>query len=81
MIMIDREKALSFPLANEEYDQEHANEYFIMGCETYKEWLENLPVIKVVRCRDCKYMDAVYPYCNAWENVTEEDGYCYKGEK
>ena len=35
----------------------------------------------LVRCRECKYMDAVYPYCNAWENVTEEDGYCYKGEK
>ena len=37
-------------------------------------------VTELVRCHDCKHMDAVYPYCNAWENVTEEDGYCYMGK-
>lgn len=44
---IDRKTALSFPFANEQYDHENANEDFILGCETYKEWLENLPVANV----------------------------------
>ena len=42
---IDRDKALSFPLANGKYDHEHANEHFIYGLETYKEWLEQLPTL------------------------------------
>ena len=39
---IDKNIALSFPFANGEYDYNHANEHFIYGCETYKEWLETL---------------------------------------
>ena len=41
---IKRDEALSFPWANGKYDHEHANEHFIYGLETYKEWLEQLPV-------------------------------------
>lgn len=44
---IDRIAALSFPFANGEYDHEHANEHFIYGCETYKEWVEGLPIADV----------------------------------
>lgn len=47
MKYIDREQALSFPFANERYDHDNANEHFINGCETYKEWLEQLPTIEV----------------------------------
>ncbi len=38
-------------------------------------------VSEVVRCRECHHMDLAYLYCHEWEAVTEEDGYCYKGEK
>jgi len=44
---IDKNIALSFPFANGEYDHDHANEHFIYGCETYKEWLETLPAADV----------------------------------
>lgn len=85
MRMIDREKALSFPLANGEYDHEHANEYFIIGCETYKEWLENLPVIEVVRCKDCRYHENEeigMVYCPAVVGGWVEDNwFCKGGEK
>ena len=40
-----------------------------------KEWTP------LVRCRECKHMDLVYHYCHEWDNVVEEDGYCYKGER
>ena len=40
---IDRDLALSFPLANGKYDKTNADEHFIGGCETYREWLESLP--------------------------------------
>ena len=45
---LDREQALSFPFANGQYDHEHADPHFILGCESYKEWLENLPRADVV---------------------------------
>ena len=41
-ILISRKTALSFPFANGKYDHEHANLDYILGCETYKEWLETL---------------------------------------
>ena len=44
MDYINRKDALSFPFANGKYDKENANEHFIFGCETYREWLEQLPV-------------------------------------
>lgn len=48
---IDRDLALSMPWANGEYDHEHANENFIFGLETYKEWLENLPTADVAEVK------------------------------
>lgn len=48
---IEREKALSFPLANEQYDHVHADPHFIAGCETYKEWLSIIPAADVVERR------------------------------
>ena len=44
---IKRDKALSFPFANGKYDHKNANEHFIFGCESYKEWLEDLPIADV----------------------------------
>ena len=43
---IDRNTALSFPYANRKYDHEHADGHFILGCESYREWLETLPIVK-----------------------------------
>ena len=48
---IDKQVALSFPFANGKYDKVHANEDFILGCESYKEWLENLPAVDAVPVR------------------------------
>lgn len=45
---IDRKMALSFPFANGQYDHENANEHFVFGCEAYKEWLQQLPVVEDV---------------------------------
>lgn len=48
MTLIDRERALSHPFANEQYDKKHADEHFIMGFEDYKEWLEDLPTVEAI---------------------------------
>ena len=37
--------------------------------------------VKIVRCRDCKWMDMVYLYCNWHDSPVEEDGYCYEGKR
>lgn len=44
---IDRELALSHPFANGKYDHKNANEDYILGFESYKEWLEQLPTADV----------------------------------
>lgn len=45
---INREDALEFPFANGIYDHEHANEHFISGCESYREWIASIPAADVV---------------------------------
>ena len=40
-----------------------------------------IDAVEVVRCKDCKWMDMVYLYCNWHDSVVEEDGYCCKGER
>lgn len=42
--LISREEALSHPFANGKYDRKNADINFILGHESYKEWLETLPV-------------------------------------
>lgn len=42
--LISREEVLSHPFANGKYDHEHASMDFILGHESYKEWIETLPV-------------------------------------
>lgn len=39
---ISREEALSHPFANGKYDHKNANKDFILGHESYREWLETL---------------------------------------
>ena len=56
---ISRNAAMAMPLANGQYDHEHANEHFILGLESYKEWLEYVPaanVRPVVLCKDCEFL-------------------------
>ena len=60
MKLIDRDKALSFPFANGQYDHEHADTHFILGCEAYREWLEGLPVVEPERKK------------GTWEQYEEE---------
>lgn len=42
MKVISRDEALSHPFANGKYDRKHANKDFILGFESYKEWLDSL---------------------------------------
>lgn len=44
---ISRAEAISHPFANGKYDHEHANEDYILGFESYKEWLEYLPSVQL----------------------------------
>lgn len=72
---IDRDLALSFPLANGKYDKTNADEHFINGCETYREWLESLPaedVRPVVRGTWVYDDEDIYPHCS--ECLTQENG-------
>lgn len=41
---ISREEALLHPFANGKYDHKNADINFILGHESYKEWLETFPV-------------------------------------
>ena len=86
MLYIDKEQALSFPFANGQYDKEHANENFIFGCETYKEWLENLPVVDVQEVKHAKWKDECCTNCGTSKFVMkavrgfDEVIYEYEGE-
>ena len=39
-----REEVLSHPFANGKYDHKNADINFILGHESYEEWLETLPI-------------------------------------
>lgn len=88
-LYIDRKQALSHPFANGKYDHEHANEHFILGFESYREWLEGLPTIDLVTCGECKYYaesehikgDMVCKYHLRHTYYTEADRFCYHGER
>ena len=56
--LISREEALSHPFANGKYDKENANYDFILGFESYKEWLETLPTTSVL-----EHARAIKEYC------------------
>lgn len=67
---IKREDALEFPFANGIYDHEHANEHFISGCESYREWLEQIPAADVVERKTGKWIlsqDCEHEYCTCSE--------------
>lgn len=60
---ISREAAISMPWANGQYDHEHANEHFICGLETYREWLEYVPVADVRPVVRGKWIDGKCDQC------------------
>lgn len=53
------------------------------------EWLESLPTIDIVRCKDCKHCLSeeieetmpIYIYCDLWKGETEWDSFCSYGER
>jgi len=52
---IERDAALAMPFANGHYDRKNANPHFINGCETYREWLEQIPAADVAPVRHGKW--------------------------
>lgn len=63
---ISRDLALSHPFANGHYDHENANEEFILGHESYREWLEDLPYVDMN-----KWTDVLPVGANRWIPVSE----------
>ena len=83
---IKREDALEFPFANGIYDHEHANEHFISGCESYREWLEQIQAADVVERKTGKwinYLEDGFVECPFCHSATNCDGdiaelhYCF----
>lgn len=69
---IKKDDALAFPFANGQYDHENADEHFIFGCETYKEWLEQIPAADV---RPVVQRDAVMQALNKYFSIGDSDTY------
>lgn len=63
---INRDLALSHPFANGHYDRENANDEFIFGHESYREWLEDLPYVDMN-----KWTDVLPVGANRWIPVGE----------
>lgn len=62
---INKDHAISITCATwatGKYAKENANEHFIRGLETYKEWLENLPVADVAEVKHGYWIDTT-AYC------------------
>lgn len=85
---INRDIALSHPFANGHYDHEHANEHFILGYESYKEWMEYLPATEIVYCGKCKFRkdfpnpDSIYTNCTKYNRSPLKDyDFCSDGEE
>lgn len=80
---IDREQALSHPFANGKYDHEHANEHFILGFESYREWLEGLPTIDLVTCGECNRSgtDGENTFCMWLGALRKPTDFCSYGER
>ena len=76
---IDRKQALSHPFANGKYDHEHANKNFILGFESYREWLEQLSTIDLVRCGDCVWYNG--NYCRNIDIPMKPIDFCSYGER
>lgn len=58
--LISREEALSHPFANGKYDKENANLDYILGFESYKEWLETLPTASIL-----EHARAIKEFCKS----------------
>lgn len=65
--LVSREEALSHPFANGKYDRKNANIDFILGHESYKEWLETLPVFTE--------QDIIKPYLEKIRAEIEQNAY------
>lgn len=80
---IDADSALAFPLANGKYDRKNANKHFIYGCETYKEYLEQLPTISPDEARGVGKWEKTdaFPhrvYCsNCFKTIVPNEEYAF----
>ena len=78
---INREDALEFPFANGIYDHEHANEHFISGCESYREWIKQIPAADVVERETGKWIDmGDFEQCSACKGTRLKEFESYYGK-
>lgn len=74
--LISREEALSHPFANGKYDHKNADINFILGHESYKEWLETLPVFteqEIIK----PYLEAIEAEAIKYSGTGERDIQAY----
>lgn len=81
---IDLEKLMAFPIRIDHYDEEHGNVHFVLGIECVLEYADYLPVMEIVRCKDCKHMmfSDFYGECSKGHmSVVSPDDFCSYGER
>lgn len=71
---ISRRLAMSHPFANNHYDHDNASLEFIMGFESYKEWLGTLPPIRESSWKACLDAIAQLPRDGNYYLVKNKDG-------
>lgn len=91
MRLIYLNELLKYPIRRDTYDRENGDKHFINGVESVLEYAENLPMVDIVRCKDCEFWHGGKMYapnfnaCRMWSasgttRYTADMDFCSKGE-
>lgn len=81
---IEKEMLMRYPIRINHYDEEHGNVNFVLGIECVLEYADYLPVMEIVRCKDCKHMmfSDFYGECSKGHmGIVSLDAFCSYGER
>ena len=82
---IDLKDIQAFPIRIDHYDEEHGKRDFVLGIECLMEFVESLPTIDIVRCKDCKHNSlkrvSGNAYCDLGIPLFQIYDYCSRGER
>lgn len=87
MVLIDLDEIKKYPIRLNSYDKEHGDKNFVLGIESLMEFIEYLPTVDIVFCKDCKFYNT--ESCSMYDKnmkeqcgkCSEEDAFCYYGER
>lgn len=72
---------MQYPIRKDHYDRENGDENFIFGIESVMEYIEQLPTVELIRCRECAKYDEDRCYCDLWKAKNQpNDGHCHFAE-